>query len=117
MGNLVLARSPHGLLSTHPAFSRPYPRFARQPVFVRHSTDSWAVASSLYTPHLVLFHLRSPFIRVRSSLSPATQRRPGTFKSRQETTRLKPFSTPIILTLLLIAFVVPMLQFYGYVRR
>merc|ERR1711998_819931 len=51
----------------------------------------------------------------------APQRNSGsrtrTYKTREETERVKPVTGTIVLTLLAIAFVVPMLQFYGYVSK
>merc|ERR1711907_320505 len=43
--------------------------------------------------------------------------RTRTYKTKEETDRVKPVTGTIVLTLLLIAFVVPMLQFYGYVSK
>jgi len=43
--------------------------------------------------------------------------RKRTYKTKEETDRVKPVTGTIVLTLLLIAFVVPMLQFYGYVSK
>merc|ERR1711907_646301 len=43
--------------------------------------------------------------------------RTRTYKTREETERVKPVTGTIVLTLLAIAFVVPMLQFYGYVSK
>merc|ERR1739848_484158 len=40
-----------------------------------------------------------------------------TYKTKEETERTKPVTATIVLTLLAIAFVVPMLQFYGYVSK
>merc|ERR1712224_838884 len=40
-----------------------------------------------------------------------------TYKTKEETERTKPVTGTIVLTLLAIAFVVPMLQFYGYVSK
>jgi len=40
-----------------------------------------------------------------------------TYKTKEETDRVKPVTGTIVLTLLLIAFVVPMLQYYGYVNK
>jgi uncharacterized membrane protein YgcG len=43
--------------------------------------------------------------------------RKRTYKTKEETDRVKPVTGTIVVTLLLIAFVVPMLQFYGYVSK
>jgi len=43
--------------------------------------------------------------------------RKRTYKTREETDRVKPVTGAIVITLLIIAFVVPMLQFYGYVGK
>merc|ERR1711939_1230651 len=43
--------------------------------------------------------------------------RKRTYKTKEETDRVKPVTGTIVLTLLLIAFVVPMLQYYGYVSK
>lgn len=43
--------------------------------------------------------------------------RKRTYKTKDETDRVKPVTGTIVITLLLIAFVVPMLQFYGYVSK
>lgn len=43
--------------------------------------------------------------------------RKRTYKTKEETNRVKPVTGAIVITLLLIAFVVPMLQFYGYVGK
>merc|ERR1712190_307923 len=43
--------------------------------------------------------------------------RKRTYKTKEETDRVKPVTGAIVVTLLLIAFVVPMLQFYGYVSK
>merc|ERR1719379_1108307 len=43
--------------------------------------------------------------------------RTRTYKTREETERTKPVTATIVLTLLVIAFVVPMLQYYGYVSK
>jgi len=47
----------------------------------------------------------------------ATNERKRTYKTKEETDRVKPVTGAIVVTLLLIAFVVPMLQFYGYVSK
>jgi len=47
----------------------------------------------------------------------ANNARKRTYKTKEETDRVKPVTGTIVLTLLLIAFVVPMLQFYGYVSK
>lgn len=44
-----------------------------------------------------------------------TRRR--TYRTKEETDKSKTVTTTVVATLLLIAFVVPMLQFYGYVSR
>merc|ERR1711904_79811 len=43
--------------------------------------------------------------------------RTRTYKTREETERTKPVTGTIVLTLLAISFIVPMLQFYGYVSK
>jgi len=43
--------------------------------------------------------------------------RKRTYKTKEETDRIKPVTGAIVITLLLIAFIVPMLQFYGYVSK
>jgi len=47
----------------------------------------------------------------------AEKTRKRTYKTREETDRVKPVTGAVVITLLLIAFVVPMLQFYGYVSK
>merc|ERR1739848_190881 len=46
----------------------------------------------------------------------ADSTRKRTYKTKEETARVKPVTGTIVVTLLLIAFVVPMLQFYGLVK-
>merc|ERR1712217_23238 len=43
--------------------------------------------------------------------------RKRTYKTKEETEKVKPVTGSILITLLFIAFVVPMLQFYGYVSK
>merc|ERR1740121_2623117 len=47
----------------------------------------------------------------------ASNNRKRTYKTKEETDRVKPVTGPVVITLLFIAFVVPMLQFYGYVSK
>jgi len=47
----------------------------------------------------------------------AENSRKRTYKTKEETDRVKPVTGTIVITLLVIAFVVPMLQFYGYVSK
>jgi uncharacterized membrane protein YgcG len=47
----------------------------------------------------------------------ANNNRKRTYKTKEETDRVKPVTGPVVITLLFIAFVVPMLQFYGYVSK
>ena len=43
--------------------------------------------------------------------------RKRTYKTKDETDRTRFVTTTVVVTLLLIAFVVPMLQFYGYTSK
>jgi uncharacterized membrane protein YgcG len=82
------------------------------PILAQEEKFNEAVISSVNRVVAVLDGKGDPGAPQRSE---STRKR--TYKTKEETERVKPVTGTIVLTLLLIAFVVPMLQFYGYVSK
>merc|ERR1711998_153134 len=82
------------------------------PYYTEEERYNEAVTSSITRIVDVLNGKNDPGAPVRNSNS-----KTRTYKTREETERVKPVTGTIVLTLLAIAFVVPMLQFYGYVSK
>jgi len=80
------------------------------PVFTEEEKFNEAVLSSVERIVNVLTGKNDPGAPQRSKVI-----RKRTYKTKEETDRVKPVTGAIVITLLVIAFVVPMLQFYGYV--
>lgn len=60
-----------------------------------------------------------PFLFSRPAAAPqrADTTRQRTYKTKEETEKSKTVTSTVVLSLLLIACVVPMLQYYGYTAR
>jgi uncharacterized membrane protein YgcG len=82
------------------------------PIFTEQEKFNEALLSSINRVVAVLEGKEDPGAPQRTD---NTRRR--TYKTKEETDRVKPVTGTIVLTLLLIAFVVPMLQYYGYVSK
>jgi len=82
------------------------------PIFTEEEKFNEAILSSINRIVAVLDGKDDPGAPKKADSS-----RKRTYKTKEETNRVKPVTGTIVLTLLLIAFVVPMLQFYGYVSK
>merc|ERR1719188_543342 len=82
------------------------------PIFTEKEKFNEAAMSSINRIVAVLDDKNDPGAPQRAS-----NNRKRTYKTKEETDRVKPVTGPVVITLLLIAFVVPMLQFYGYVSK
>jgi uncharacterized membrane protein YgcG len=82
------------------------------PIFAEQEKFNEAVLSSINRVVAVLEGKEDPGAPQRIDNT-----RKRTYKTKEETDRVKPVTGTIVLTLLLIAFVVPMLQYYGYVSK
>jgi uncharacterized membrane protein YgcG len=82
------------------------------PIFSEQNKFNEALSSSINRVVAVLEGKNDPGAPQRPDNAPKR-----TYKTKEETERVKPVTGTIVLTLLIIAFVVPMLQYYGYVSK
>merc|ERR1712113_966750 len=82
------------------------------PVFTEEEKFNEAILSSINRIVATLDGKEDPGAPQRKALN-----RKRTYKTKEETERAKPVTGTIVVTLLFLAFLVPMLQFYGYVSK